>query len=78
MVTGEAIDTFCFAPMGAKGMSQKQFAIDCAKKGIPVAVLQKGTRKVSGTTRPMSYGPSSTPRLLRIVASLSRRHSLSA
>ncbi len=45
-VTGEVIDTFCYATMGAKGASHKQCGIDCAKKGIPVALLEKGTDKV--------------------------------
>lgn len=45
-VTGEVIDTFCYATMGAKGPSHKQCAMDCAKKGIPVGLLEKGTDKV--------------------------------
>jgi hypothetical protein len=45
-VTGEVIDTFCYSTMGAKGASHKQCGIDCAKKGIPVALLEKGTDKV--------------------------------
>jgi hypothetical protein len=45
-VTGEVIDTFCYSAMGAKGASHKQCGIDCAKKGIPVALLEKGTDKV--------------------------------
>jgi hypothetical protein len=39
-VTGEVIDTFCYSTMGAKGASHKQCGIDCAKKGIPVALLE--------------------------------------
>jgi hypothetical protein len=45
-VTGEVIDTFCYAAMGAKGTSHKQCGIDCAKKGIPVGVLEKGSEKI--------------------------------
>jgi hypothetical protein len=45
-VTGEVIDTFCYASMGAKGASHKQCGIDCAKKGIPVGLLEKGSDKV--------------------------------
>ena len=45
-VTGEVIDTFCYAGMGAKGASHKQCGIDCAKKGIPVGLLEKGSDKV--------------------------------
>ena len=45
-LTGEVVDTFCFAAMGAKGASHKQCAIECAKKGIPVGLLEQGTNKV--------------------------------
>ncbi len=45
-VTGEIIDTFCYSAMGAKGASHRQCAIDCAKKGIPLALLENGTNKV--------------------------------
>ncbi len=45
-VTGEIIDTFCYSAMGAKGASHKQCAIECAKKGIPLALLENGTNKV--------------------------------
>ena len=45
-ITGEVIDTFCYTAMGAKGTSHKQCGIDCAKKGIPVGLLEKGTEKI--------------------------------
>jgi hypothetical protein len=45
-VTGEVIDTFCYGAMGAKGPGHKQCGIDCAKKGIPVGLLEKGSEKV--------------------------------
>jgi len=45
-VTGEVIDTFCYAGMGAKGPGHKQCGIDCAKKGIPVGLLEKGSEKI--------------------------------
>jgi hypothetical protein len=45
-VTGEVIDTFCFASMGAKGATHRQCGLDCAKKGIPVGLLENGTNKV--------------------------------
>ena len=45
-VTGEVIDTFCYSAMGAKGTSHKQCGIDCAKKGIPVGLLEKGSEKI--------------------------------
>ena len=45
-ITGEVIDTYCFATMGAKGSSHKECGIECAKKGIPVGLLENGTNKV--------------------------------
>ena len=45
-VKGEVIDTFCYATMGAKGSGHKQCGIDCARKGIPVGLLEEGTDKV--------------------------------
>ena len=45
-ITGEIIDTYCFALMGAKGESHRQCAIDCVKAGIPAGLLEEGTGKV--------------------------------
>lgn len=45
-VTGEIIDTYCFALMGAKGESHRQCAIECIQKGIPAGLLEDGTNKV--------------------------------
>jgi len=45
-VTGEVIDTFCYAEMGATGAGHRQCGLDCAKKGIPVGLLEQGTNKV--------------------------------
>ena len=45
-ITGELIDTFCYAAMGAKGESHRQCAVECVNKGIPAGILQDGTDKV--------------------------------
>lgn len=45
-VTGELIDTYCYALAGAKGEGHRQCAIDCVKKGIPAGLLEDGTNKV--------------------------------
>ncbi len=45
-VTGEIIDTYCYALMGAKGESHRQCAIECVQKGIPAGILEDGTNKV--------------------------------
>jgi len=45
-VTGEVVDTFCYSAMGARGASHRQCGLDCAKKGIPVGLVEKGTDKL--------------------------------
>ncbi|HEY6871231.1 MAG TPA: hypothetical protein VI298_00760 [Geobacteraceae bacterium] len=45
-VTGEVIDTYCYATAGAKGEGHRSCGLTCAKKGIPVALLEQGTEKV--------------------------------
>jgi hypothetical protein len=45
-ITGEIIDTYCFALAGAKGESHRQCAIDCVKAGIPAGLLEDKTNKV--------------------------------
>jgi len=45
-VTGELIDTYCYALMGVKGERHRQCAIDCVKKGIPGGLLEDGTNRV--------------------------------
>src|SRR5260370_16273252 len=45
-VTGTLEDSFCYVGMGAHGASHKKCAMGCAKKGIPVALVEKGTDKM--------------------------------
>ncbi|HLK09984.1 MAG TPA: hypothetical protein VKW76_01245 [Candidatus Binatia bacterium] len=45
-VTGEVVDTFCYTAMGARGASHRQCGLDCARKGIPVGLVEKGTDKL--------------------------------
>jgi hypothetical protein len=45
-VTGTLEDSFCYVTMGAHGASHKKCAAGCAKKGIPVALVEKGTDKM--------------------------------
>lgn len=45
-VTGEVIDTYCYSTAGARGEAHRQCALECAKKGIPVGLLEDGTNKV--------------------------------
>ncbi|KAF0218622.1 MAG: hypothetical protein FD174_2715 [Geobacteraceae bacterium] len=45
-VTGEVVDTYCYALMGAKGESHRSCGITCIEKGIPAGLLEKGTDKL--------------------------------
>jgi len=45
-VTGTLEDSFCFVTSGAHGPDHKKCAMGCAKKGIPVALVEKGTDKM--------------------------------
>jgi hypothetical protein len=45
-ITGEVIDTFCYTAAQAKGEGHRKCGLNCAAKGIPVALLEDGTNKV--------------------------------
>ncbi|HEX4208939.1 MAG TPA: hypothetical protein VHY56_00985 [Candidatus Binataceae bacterium] len=45
-VTGTLEDSFCYVTLGAHGPGHKACATGCAKKGIPVALVEKGTDKM--------------------------------
>ena len=45
-VTGYLRDTYCYTIMGAHGPGHRQCALKCAKAGIPVGLVQKGTEKM--------------------------------
>ena len=42
-ITGTLEDSFCYATLGAHGSSHQKCAQVCARKGIPVSLLEKGT-----------------------------------
>lgn len=42
-ITGTLEDSFCYVTMGAHGASHQKCAEACAKKGIPVSLVEKGT-----------------------------------
>jgi len=56
-ITGEIIDTFCFATMGARGESHRQCAMDCAKAGIPLGILEDQTNQVYVLLPPKNKEP---------------------
>jgi len=41
-VKGELVDTLCYASMGAKGDGHAKCALACAKKGIPIGLVEEG------------------------------------
>ena len=45
-IKGELVDSLCYVAMAAKGPGHKQCAIDCAKAGIPISILEDGTGKL--------------------------------
>ena len=45
-IKGELVDSLCYVAMNAKGKGHKQCAIDCAKAGIPISILEDETGKL--------------------------------
>ena len=45
-IVGEVVDAQCYLQSGAKGDDHKQCAVDCAKGGIPLAILENKTGDV--------------------------------
>ncbi|MBI2885229.1 MAG: hypothetical protein HYY15_03545 [Candidatus Omnitrophica bacterium] len=45
-IKGELVDSLCYVAMNAKGAGHKQCAIDCAKAGIPISIVEDGTGKL--------------------------------
>ena len=44
-ISGNLRDAYCNTVLGANGSNHKQCAISCARKGIPVVLIEKGTNK---------------------------------
>ena len=45
-IKGELVDSLCYLAMAVRGSGHKQCAIDCAKAGIPISILEDGTGKL--------------------------------
>ena len=56
-VTGTLADSFCYITMGAHGAGHKKCATECAKKGIPVALVEKGTDNLYVLLPPQNNSP---------------------
>ena len=46
MIKGELVDSLCNVTMASVGSGHKQCAIDCAKAGIPISIVEDGTGKM--------------------------------
>jgi hypothetical protein len=44
-ITGELVETYCWGRVQVGGPAHTQCAIQCAKRGIPVAVIEAKTHK---------------------------------
>ena len=44
-IKGELVDSLCYVAMASKGTGHKQCAMDCAKAGIPISIVEDGTGK---------------------------------
>jgi hypothetical protein len=45
-VRGEIADSYCLGARGVRGPSHTACAIRCARKGIPLALVEDGTRRL--------------------------------
>ena len=45
-IKGELVDSLCYVSMASTGPGHKQCAMDCAKAGIPISIVEDGTGKV--------------------------------
>jgi hypothetical protein len=45
-ITGELIDTYCYAKIGVRGEPHSACAIKCVRAGIPAGLLEAKTRRV--------------------------------
>ncbi len=45
-IKGELVDSLCYVTMASTGSGHKQCAIDCAKAGIPISIVEDGTGKL--------------------------------
>ena len=45
-IKGELVDSLCYVAMNATGSGHKKCAIDCAKAGIPISIVEDGTGKM--------------------------------
>jgi hypothetical protein len=44
-ITGEIVETYCWARMRVNGPAHAACGIECAKRGIPIAIVDGKTRK---------------------------------
>ena len=57
-ITGTLEDSFCYVTLGAHGPTHQKCAEECAKKGIPVSLVEKGTGTMYILLPPKTTSPS--------------------
>src|SRR5947209_18733410 len=45
-ISGELIDTYCYANHSIRGLPHAACAVKCARAGIPVGLLEDGTHRI--------------------------------
>lgn len=45
-ISGELIDTYCYAHHSIRGLPHAACAVKCARAGIPVGLLEDGTHRI--------------------------------
>jgi hypothetical protein len=45
-ISGELVDTYCYAKIGVRGAPHAACALKCVRAGIPPALLEANTRRV--------------------------------
>jgi hypothetical protein len=56
-ITGEVIDTFCYAKIGIRGPAHAACGIKCARAGVPVGLLEEKTRRIYILLAPKDASP---------------------
>lgn len=46
LISGEVVETFCWAKLGVGGEAHASCGIECAKRGIPVGIYDAQTRSL--------------------------------
>jgi hypothetical protein len=56
-VRGEIVDSYCYAGRGVRGPSHRACALQCARKGMPLVLIEDGSRRVYQLMPPRDETP---------------------